>query len=458
MNNVKTESNDSGREHFTNRNSREVAWHVLCRVDSDRAFADLTLHAALRDSEMDRRDRALATELAYGALRTRGRLDTALRQCLDRDMKDVEVKVRNVLRLGAYQLLFMRKISDPVGVAETVKLAKSIGRERAAGFVNAVLRQMVRGKTQLKFASLSEDPREHLIQWGSLPPWLAERCIDELGVEDAAAFAEVCLTTPPRSIRVTDKGDVDEIAKRLRGRRCTYAPRGIAALEMDPIRDSAFDHGEITVQDEASQLVALLLDAQPGETIVDTCAAPGTKTVQIAERVGPKGEVIALDIQSERLRLIGGAARRLGVSNIRMQERDSSKSFDLQGRVYFGKILVDAPCSGLGTLRRNPDLRWRATAREIERLADLQFDILRTAARHVDRDGVLVYSVCTFTREETSGVIRRFLDKHRDFKVDDPRPILPESVHPLVEEDFSIRTWPHRDGCDGFYAVRLVRT
>jgi len=440
------------------RSARGVAWHVLERVERDRAFADLVLHAALRETDLPRHDRAMATELAYGALRLRGRLDAALAQVCSRRLEQLESRLLNLLRIGAYQVMFLDNVPNAVACDESVALAREGRLDRATGLVNAVLRKLSEQHPNgLRFPTLEEDPVAHLTDVGSLPRWLAERWVAELGPAQAAELALTCVRPPPRAVRVSPGQDLDALAERLRGRRCRYAPQGRTDLRLDPVRDAGFDRGEFTIQDEASQLVALLVGAQPGDTVVDCCAAPGTKTVQLAQDVGPRGEVIALELHSQRIALILRAARRLGLNNVRAVERDATKTLDLQGRAYFGRMLVDAPCSGLGTLRRNPDARWNVQPAEIERCAERALALLVNAARYVEPGGVLVYSVCTFTPEETRGVVQRFLEQAPDFRVDDPRPWLPEPAHALVDAEGAVRTLPHLHGCDGFYAARLLR-
>ncbi len=442
------------------RTARGVAWYVLERVERDRAFADLALHAALRDSTLGRRDRALATELCYGTLRLRGRLDAALAMSVDRSLGRVEPRVLSLLRLGAYQILQLRGPRNASAVDESVKLARSRGLERAAGFVNAVLRALARRAEagDLAYPDPSLDPAGYLRDWGSLPEWLADRWLSQFGLAEATALAEACTRPPPRCVRVSPGVDRDEVVRRLGGRPGRYAPAAVTALARDPVGDPGFAAGELTVQDEASQLVPLLLGAEPGDTVVDCCAAPGTKAVQLAQQVGPKGEVIALELRARRLPLIYRAASRLRLENLRVLQRDAAKGFDLQGRMRFARILVDAPCSGLGTLRRNPDARWHLAPEEVPRAAERSLALLVSCARYVESGGALVYSVCTFTPEETSGVVGRFLERHADFKQEDARDHLPKGAGELVDRTGALATFPHRHGCDGFFAVRLTRT
>jgi 16S rRNA (cytosine967-C5)-methyltransferase len=438
--------------------ARQLAWSVLERVERDRAFADLALHAALRDAGLARRDRAFATELVYGTLRLRGRLDAALEQVLDRPLRKIEPPLRQLVRLGAYQLMALPGARAAAAVDESVKLVKQGELARASGLVNAVLRALARAveNDALRFPSLAEDPLGHLCQWLSLPRWLAERWLAELGPQAAAALAETCLGPPPRSVRVAARADRDALARELGGQPTRFAPRGITGLARDPVSQPAFARGEISVQDEASQLVPLLLGAGSGDVVVDCCAAPGAKTAQLVEQVGERGEVIALELHAARLGLIRRALERTGARNVRVLQRDVRQGFDLQGAMQYGYLLVDAPCTGLGTLRRNPDARWRLAPEDVGRAAEAQLAILSSVARYAGQGGVLVYSVCTFTPEETTQVIERFLADHPGFRIDDPRRLLPASAEKLIDADLALRTWPHLHGCDGFYAVRLV--
>lgn len=437
--------------------ARDVAWRVLNRVELDRAWADLTLHALLRERDLPVRDRGFATELCYGTLRMRGRIDCALGQVLDRELGDLEPGLRNLLRLGAYQILVLEGQRDATAVDETVKLARAGGFPRASGFVNAVLRQLAKRRDALVYPDLDDDPVGCVRDRGSLPEWLAERWVRELGPHAAMQLARVSQEAPPRTIRLSPGADRAAVVSRLGGRSCRFSPDGLTHLVSDPVRDPGFNRGEFSVQDEASQLVVCLLDPQPGESVVDCCAAPGGKAMQIAQKVGHRGEVIALELHERRLALIRREAQRLGLRNLRPLERDVTKGFDLQGRLRFPRILVDAPCSGLGVLRRNPDARWNARPEDIAKCAETQLALLASAARYVEDGGVLVYSVCTVTPEETEGVIEAFLKDHPEFERESARPYLPEAAGGLVDDTGALRTWPHLHGCDGFYAVRLVR-
>ncbi len=438
---------------------------MLERVESAAAYADLTLHAALARSEMAASDRALATELVYGTLRWRGRLDFLLSRCVDRPPASLEPVVANLLRLGAYQLVFCDRIPTAAAVDRTVRTARAAGVERASGLVNAVLRRLAREHRSIPLPALESDPVAHLVHALSLPEWIARRWLERHGPEEAARLAAASNQVPPLTLRAnptrtTREALLEELRERHPEARPTaHAPLGLVIGHRgNPGRDPAFRAGRFTVQDEASQLVVELLDPRPGERILDTCAAPGAKCSAIAERIGPRGEVLALDRSETRLRLVGRDARRLGLSNVTTWDHDATRPLpELDPARPLDRVLVDVPCSGLGTLRRNPDARWRIRPEDPPRLAETQRAILRQAAAGLRPGGSLVYSTCTLLAEENESVVASFLAESPGFRRV-PRAELPAGVQPLVEADDCLRTLPHRHGADGFFAVRLERT
>ncbi len=454
----------AGRRQHAPTHTRLLALRVLERVERSGAYADLMLHAALARSALNAPDRAFATELVYGTLRWRGRLDFLLSGLLDRDLARLDSFVANVLRLGAYQIVFVDRVPASAAVDESVRCARAAGVERATGLVNAVLRRLAQEHGELALPSLQEHPVDHLRHALSLPHWLAERWVDELGPEEAAALARASNRSPPITIRANPhRGDPDALLEELRerhpeARRCSYAPLGIVlGRRGNPALDPAFVEGRFSVQDEASQLVVELLDAQPGERVLDVCAAPGGKTTAHAERVGRQGSVVAVDRHAGRLALVRRSAARLGLTRIGVSARDATGSLaPVAGGQPFDRVLVDAPCSGLGTLRRNPDARWRLAAEDPQRLAELQSAILSRAAEVLRPGGVLVYSTCTLLREENEGVVQRLLEARPDLELA-PREAAPEAVRELVGQDGFLRCLLHRHDMDGFVAARLER-
>jgi 16S rRNA (cytosine967-C5)-methyltransferase len=466
--------------------ARLVAVRVLERVLRAGAFADLTLHHALANGDLSGADRALATELVYGSLRWRGRLDYMLAHVLDRPLKKIEPLVLSNLRLGAYQIVFTDRIPVSAAVDQAVHCTRALGADRATGLVNAALRRLSREHEEIRFPSLVRDPKGHLIHFLSLPEWIADRWLALYGPEQAAALAKVSNAPPPLTIRAnaskTKVGDLlAEVLPRFPDAAlCRYAPYGITlGRSGDPGRDPAFLAGNFTVQDEASQLVVELLDPQPGEWVLDTCAAPGTKTTAIAERLANgqrAGGVLALDRHAGRLGLVARGARRLGLDRILTLERDASQPLsDLPGLppagtddsnrtdapdnagANFDRILVDAPCSGLGTLRRHPDARWRVRPEDPLELRALQLSILHRSADLLKPGGLLVYSTCTLLPEENEDVVRSFVDARSDFRVAECKSA-PEHLATLLDAEGFMRCLPHIHGMDGFFAAPLERT
>ncbi len=456
-----TQAPTSGRA-ATPTQARILAVRVLERVERAGAYADLALGAALRGAGLSPRDRAFVTELVYGTLRWRGRLDALLRSCLDRSPDQLEALVTTLLRLGAYQIVFERSVPASAAVDQSVRCARALGAPRATGLVNAVLRRLARTHTAIALPTLSEDPLRHLVDALSIPEPVAQRWLERLSADEAAALARASNEVPPlvarvNPLRTSRDALLAELGTRLPDASpCRHAPLGIRLGHLGfPGHDPAFLDGRFSIQDEASQLVVELLDPQPGERILDSCAAPGGKTCAIAERVGREGRVDAFDRHARRLGLVGRAARRLGLRNITTREVDGTQPLP-EGPLY-DRVLVDAPCSGLGTLRRNPDARWRFDARQVARLAELQAALLRRAAAVLRPGGVLVYSTCTLLREENEAAIESFLAESKDFAMA-ARDDLPHAVQPLLDTEGFLQTWPHRDDTDGFFAARLERS
>jgi 16S rRNA (cytosine967-C5)-methyltransferase len=444
--------------------ARLLAARVLERVERARAYADLTLQAAFARSALGPRDRAFATELVYGTLRWRGRLDHLLGFVLDRALGSLEPGVLTLLRLGAYQILFCDGVPPSAAVDQTVRCARALGAERATGLVNAVLRRLAQQAHALPLPALADDPQAHLEHALGLPAWIAARWLAALGPEEAAALAQASNAAPPvtaraNRARISRDALLARLAPRFPGAApCVFAESGIVLGHGGaPGGDPDFVDGWFSVQDEASQLVVELLAPERGEHVLDTCAAPGTKTTAIAERVGPEGLVVALDRSARRLALIGRAARRLGLDNVTALERDATQSLaDVPG-APFDRILVDAPCSGLGALRRNADARWRVAPEDPAQLAETQAALLASASPLLRPGGTLVYSTCTLTGEENDDVVAAFLARETQLRRSDAA-TLPAALQPLLDAEGALRTWPHRHGMDGFFAVRMERS
>ena len=454
--------------------SRLIATRVLERVQRTQAFADLALHHALTRSDLAAPERALATELVYGTLRWRGRLDYLLSQVLDRKLDKLEPLVANTLRLGAYQIVFTDRIPATAAVDQAVHCIRALGGERATGLVNACLRRLAREVDEIALPELEADPLGHLVHTLSLPPWIAERWLRDYGAAEAAEFARASNAAPPLTVRVNRlRTSRDALLATVSERfpeaaACRFAPDGVKLGRRGSAgHDPAFLAGDFTPQDEASQLVIDLLDPTKGEQILDCCAAPGGKATAIAERVGSSGWVLALDRHASRLRLVSRASKRLGLDWLHGLACDAAQPLsdlpplprqdDEDSREgLFDRVLVDAPCSGLGTLRRNPDARWRIRPEDVPSLAKLQRALLLQTSARVKPGGSLVYSTCTVLCEENEDQVQAFLTARPAFRLV-PRVELPELLHPLLSEEGFMRCWPHRHDADGFFAARMER-
>jgi 16S rRNA (cytosine967-C5)-methyltransferase len=443
--------------------ARRAAFEVLQKVELG-AYSDLALDTLLkRNRGTDPRDRALLTELVYGILRLRGKLDFALAQVSRQPFAKLEPAARHLLRIGAYQLLELERIPTRAAVNETVELARKLDLERLAGLVNGTLRTLDRQREELNWPP-PEKVRDYLEHVCSLPKWLAREIMSQLPNADARALGEALSQPAPMSLRVnslkTDaasfKNALDEAG--FQYRQCSYAPegliieqRGIGALPGDA-------DGWYQVQDEASMLIAHLLDPQPGEKILDACAAPGGKTTHIAALTRNQAQIMALEKHPQRVRLLETGVVRNGCTSIEARQYDLEEFPDFVEIESFDRVLVDAPCSGLGVLRRNPESRWTRLAVDLKELAALQQKILFNVAPLVRPGGLLLYSLCTFSRAETTGVVETFLENHREFVLESFADQLPEHWQPLLDPQGMLRSFPHlHDGMDAFFAVKLRR-
>ncbi len=401
-------------------NARAVACSVLLQVEQG-GYSDLLLDRALRYTDMPTAERNLATQLVYGVLRRRGSLDYALSSLCRQPFNHVEMPVRWLMRLGAYQILYLDRVPAHAAVHTCVELARNMKLERATGFLNGILRNLIRRTDMLAWPTMESDPLGCLTHTMSTPAWLAQRWIYEYGNETAMHLAEINTAPAPNTVRVnTLKISREDLLHTLRQGGVstvptTFAPDGIAITGSYAAQMPWLLEGLLQPQDEASILVGHLLQVQPGQRILDVCAAPGGKTCHIAALGKNRVEIVALDLHKHRLNQLEEGASRQGCSNITSYVHDmTGPCSDIVGEV-FDTVLVDAPCSGLGVLRRNPELRWRREPEDIVRLATIQRNILQNASVHVAPGGKLVYSVCTTTYEESIAVIKDFLEQNPDF-------------------------------------------
>lgn len=423
--------------------ARLLAFRILS--ENERGGALLAERMAGHDVEvLDRRERAFLQELVFGTLRSRGRLDAALAPASDRTIAELDGPTRTALRLGAYQVLRLR-VPDRAAVSESVDLARAEA-PRAAGFVNAVLRRLAR-----EGAPPEPDAVQAPLRWlttiGSLPEWLAERWLARLGAADAVARARVFESVPPTVVRLNPR--MVDAAARVAEAGIALEPLRVPgawqATGDAPIALAAA--GVLYVQDQGSQMIAHLA-ARDGR-VLDACAAPGGKSTLLADLGGPRTCIIAADVSLPRVRRLATLARRWGATTVHVLAADARRP-PFAG--LFDSVLLDAPCSGLGTLGRNPDIRWRARPGDLARHAERQRGMLDAVAGLVAPEGTLVYATCSLEPEENEGVVMPFLDARPEFGTAP----LPDWAASLASGPFA-RTLPERDGGDGFFAARLVR-
>jgi 16S rRNA (cytosine967-C5)-methyltransferase len=442
--------------------SRRVAFEVLRRVEEEGAFASVLLAHATAPLRAD--DRALCYELTLGVLRWQLWLDKLIEHCAGRVAAGLDAPVRRALRLGLYQLRFLSRIPQSAAVNESVNLAHEHGLRSAAGFINAVLRRATR-EPEFDPATLARDELERVAIATSHPAWLVARWAAEFGAVEAELIARANNRTPPVAFRVnTLRAEENDVIGKLRAagvevvesRIARGAWRVAAGTGGEALRALAAD-GVVYTQDEASQLVGRVVagevvGAHEGVRVLDVCAAPGSKATQIAALTQGRALVVACDIHEHRLRIVVEASRRLGAESILTVALDAEELPLPFADEAFARVLVDAPCTGTGTLRHNPEIRWRITPEDVEELAARQRRILAHAARVVSRGGWLVYSTCSLEREENESVVAWFLEGHAGF-----RQVRVDAPAELLTATGAARTFPHRDDADGFFVAVLER-
>lgn len=440
--------------------ARQTALFVLQEAESKKTFIDLALKAALQKYELSVRDRALVSQLCCGVMRYLLTLDWLIEKITGRKASKIDPWTRNILRLSFYQLVYLEKIPASAVCFEGVELAKKFSHRGAAKFVNGVLRGYLRKKNEIAFPDIRENALEYLSLKYSFPIWMVKRWIELLGIEEGEKYISSLNMIAPLIIRTnTLKTNRDELEKILQKEglivKKGFLPESLILKNgKSPADLGSFKKGFFQVQSESSMLVSHLLDPQPGETILDSCSAPGGKTTHLAQLMDNRGKIFGCDIYPHKLKLVGKNARRLGITIIEPLLSDSRRlPDDFKG--LMNRALVDAPCSGLGVVRRKPDLKWKRKPEDFQVLSEIQLDLLQEAAKTLKPFGVLVYSVCTNEPEETRKVFNKFLKNNPEFSSCDLTPYLPEALKDIstAPEGF-INLLPSRHNLDGFFIAR----
>ncbi len=445
------------------KNPRRIALDVLVEVEGKSLPLDLLIERKFeRHQGLKVVDYAFITEVVYGTLRWRGRIDWIIGLISRVRPERMERFILNLLRLGSYQILFMDRVPVSAAVNESVEMAKALGREGATGFINAVLRKISDRRLDMKIPQ-GKDPSSISVRH-SHPLWLVERWSQELGIDETIELCKANNRIPPLSLRTnTMKTSRAKLLAEMRREvpqaiPSPFSPEGVLIDPPVPLsRIPRFREGWFQVQDESSQLVGHIMDPKPGERVLDACAAPGGKTTHLAQLMGNRGRIYAADISTRRLPLLKENCHRLGIGIVTVLRNDLTKPVVFGGEGGFDRILVDPPCSGLGTLWRNPDIKWKRKEEELSTFREIQRAILHQLAPSVRRGGSLVYGTCTLTREENEEVVAEFIAEHQGFEVENLRRILPQGLKPLTGGDGFFRSFTHRHGMDGFFAARLKK-
>jgi len=436
---------------------RGTAVKIINRIERSDAYLDKLLDAELKSDELSNQDKALLAELVHGVIRWQGKLDWLLNRFTHGNFAKSETHVKNALRVALYQILFLDRLPHYAAVYEAVEFVKRLRGDKAAGLVNAVLRNILRNLQNLPWPQPEEDVLQYLSINYSHPIWLVKRWLNRFGKEETEKLLSGNNEIPSLMLRINKlKIQPSEFLSLLDQHRIPYqgsffldyfikvkSLSGIAQLDI-------FQKGYFSIQDESAALPVLLLAPRAGESVIDMCAAPGGKTTHIAELMGNQGTIIAIDKYEHKLNLIKQSCERLGLTNVNTVVADSVHC----DMTPVDKVLLDAPCSGLGVLRKKPDIKWKREQEDIIRLTKLQEQLLENAAKLVKPRGVLVYSTCTTEPEENELMVQSFLQKHPEFLIDDASKFVNKSV---VTPEGYVTTLPHRHHLDGSFAVRFIK-
>ncbi|AFZ24885.1 ribosomal RNA small subunit methyltransferase RsmB [Cylindrospermum stagnale PCC 7417] len=443
-------------------NPRQIAFNALRDVHKG-AYADVALDRVLQKINLADRDRRLVTELVYGSVRRQRTLDALIDQLATKKSQQQPPDLRTILHLGLYQLRYQERIPASAAVNTTVELAKENGFAGLTGFANGVLRQYIRlAEKSPEPLELPENPVERLGILHSFPDWIIQVWLEQLGFVETEKLCEWMNQTPTIDLRVNLlRSSIEQVESAFKSagvlvRRIPSLPQALRLIgSTGPIQNlPGFREGWWTVQDSSAQLVSHLLDPQPGEVVIDVCAAPGGKTTHIAELMGDNGKVWACDRTPSRLRKLQQNAQRLNLHSIEICTGDSRNLPQFQNTA--DRVLIDAPCSGLGTMHRHADARWRQTPESVRELSLLQTELLAHTSTFVKQGGVLVYATCTLHPAENEGVISQFLAEYPHWQIETDSLDLPDSAYSVPPG--WLKVWPHQQDMDGFFMVRLRKT
>lgn len=431
-------------------NVRDAALTILMAVEKQQAYSNLLLHQTIEKYNIEDKDRALLTELTYGTIQYKMTLDYYLQPFIKGKLEDW---VLQLLRLSLYQIQYLSRIPDHAAVNEAVNIAKKRGHKGIAGVVNGILRSILR--EGVRSTEEIKDEVERLSIETSHPLWMVKRFISEYGFETTANMLRENNEPPVTTLRVNlFKRTVDQVLHLMTQEGYVVAqseviPECIYLYNAQAAKTTAFQKGFVTIQDESSMIPAYALQVEPGMTVLDMCSAPGGKTTHIAEKMKNTGKLIAMDIHQHKLKLVKENADRLGFSFIETVEKDGRKASEEYPEQSFDRILVDAPCSGLGVMKRKPDIKYTKNEKDFASLKPIQLNLLEEAYKLLKKDGLLVYSTCTVDREENEGTAKLFLEAHPDMQLQ----AFPDVIKNIKDnqQDGMLQLFPQDLRSDGFF-------
>ena len=441
---------------------RHLAVDILDQVHKNKAFAGPLLDECLDTNELSATaDGRLLTHLVYGVLRLRGHLDWILAKFCRGNWDKTDESIKNILRVGLFQLKFNDRLPVFAVVDEAVKVAKKINPAKS-GLINAVLRNYLRQGSDIEFPSIEKHPAEFLAAFHSHPLWLINSWIKILGIAETSSLCTANNELPPLSLRVnTCKTSRDKLQEKLtsagfNSSETPFSPDGlILNSPVSPIQKTGFfEDGYLRLQDEASQLISYLVNPQNSGSVLDICAGTGGKTTHLAAIMKNKGGILAADYDGKKIAELRKDASRMGITIIDTYRANLTERLPAQLTENFDCVLVDAPCSGLGTLRRNPEIKWHITAADLPGFTKIQAAVLQNASAAVKTGGRLIYCTCSLLPQENENVINNFLKLNSRFSVAPPPRSIPSH---LIDANGYFRTFPHLHNMDGFFAASLTR-
>ena len=440
------------KQQIWDGNVRDAALTILLAVDKNQAYSNLLLHQTIEKYKLDVKDRGLLTEITYGTLQHKLTLDYYLEPFIH---GKVDLWVRWLLRMSLYQMHYLSRIPAHAAVNEAVEIAKRRGHKGIASMVNGILRSILR--EGVRSTNDIKDPNERLAIETSHPQWLVDRWVESYGYEETAEMLRENNIQPVQTVRVnTTKATVENVLTTLeregvKAVRSEVMPECVHLQTGQAARTAAFRHGLITIQDESSMLPANVLNPQPGMKVLDMCAAPGGKTTHMAEKMKNEGSILAMDLHPKKLDLIEENTARLGLEIVQTAPVDGRKAASFLPKESFDAVLVDAPCSGLGVMRRKPDIKYTKREEDLESLQTIQLAILDNAAQVLKAGGRLVYSTCTVDKQENEGTVKLFLDQHPEME-SESLTNLPEKLL-AKQNNGMLQVFPQDFGSDGFFVA-----